>query len=341
MKKTDEYINLLITKYLENTATEKDVEQLRLWIEEREENKKYFFEVREIWLNSNVATQYNDIHLPLEEKRMWHKISLLSIKPKSILYYFYRVAAVLFLPLLCIAGYLLWTQESKKATLTLQEIVAPAGGQTKIDLPDGSEVWLNSGSKLMFGVPMDKRSVKLSGEGYFKVQSDSDNPFTVDVKAARIKVTGTEFNVTAFESDTTTSVTLVKGKVDVKVKGYKNIALGEGERIEIYDTQIKRQANSNLYKWCAWKDGVLVFRDDRLDYVFQRIERTYNVNIIIQDKEISSYLYRATFKDESLEQILALLKLSAPINYKWLERTKTDNFYDKQTIVVMKKGRGQ
>ena len=78
------------------------------------------------------------------------------------------------------------------------------------------------------------------------------------------------------------------------------------------------------YKWYAWKDGVMIFRNDPLSYVFRRLNLTFNVDIECKDEEIGKHIYRATFKNESLEEILRLLKLSSPIVYKEKERNNSD-----------------
>jgi hypothetical protein len=87
-----------------------------------------------------------------------------------------------------------------------------------------------------------------------------------------------------------------------------------------------------------WKDGLLIFRDDPLSYVFKRLELTFNVNIIIKDVEIADALYRATFEKESLDEILRLLELTAPIEFEYTKRTQTaDNHFDKLQIDVHKR----
>ena len=93
--------------------------------------------------------------------------------------------------------------------------------------------------------------------------------------------------------------------------------------------------NVNTYKWCSWKDGILIFRDDPLEYVFKRLGQTYNVEFILKDAELGKYSYKATFEGESLNEILRLLEMSAPIRCKEVSNRNTNNEkFEKQRIEV-------
>lgn len=92
---------------------------------------------------------------------------------------------------------------------------------------------------------------------------------------------------------------------------------------------------TNTYKWCSWKDGILIFRDDPLEYVFKRLGQTYNVEFILKDAELGKYSYKATFEGESLNEILRLLEMSAPIRCKEVSNRNTNNEkFEKQRIEV-------
>lgn len=114
-------------------------------------------------------------------------------------------------------------------------------------------------------------------------------------------------------------MTLVKGKVAVTLDQKKTISLSPGEKIDYnLATSLYNVNKTNTYKWCSWKDGILIFRDDPLEYVFKRLGQTYNVEFILKDAELGKYSYKATFEGESLNEILRLLEMSAPIAVKRL-----------------------
>ncbi|MDP4277712.1 MAG: FecR domain-containing protein, partial [Bacteroidota bacterium] len=221
-----------------------------------------------------------------------------------------------------------------------QEVTAPDGMLSQVNLPDGSSVWLNSGSKLNYPVVFKRgeRHVYLAGEAYFEVHSDKKHPFIVETNQMKIKATGTAFNVEAYPADTVEAVTLVRGKVAVHMGLMKHVNLHPSERLYYHSQSKEFQVTSgDTYKWCSWKDGILAFRNDRLDYVFKKIGQKFNVEIAVTDPAIASQLYRATFNRESLDVILNLLKQSAPIQYKRQARIKgPDGQYSKEKIEVFK-----
>lgn len=176
----------------------------------------------------------------------------------------------------------------------------------------------------------------MQGEAYFEVESDKEHPFIVQTKELTVEATGTTFNVNAYTSDNVTAVTLVKGKIAVTLDKQKTISLSPGEKIDYNpNTSLCNVNKTNTYKWCSWKDGILIFRDDPLEYVFKRLGQTYNVEFILKDSELGKYSYKATFEGESLNEILRLLEMSAPIRCKEVSNRNTNNEkFEKQRIEV-------
>ena len=142
--------------------------------------------------------------------------------------------------------------------------------------------------------------------------------------------------VAAGYADHVAAVTLVKGKVAVTLDQKKTISLSPGEKIDYnLATSLYNVNKTNTYKWCSWKDGILIFRDDPLEYVFKRLGQTYNVEFILKDAELGKYSYKATFEGESLNEILRLLEMSAPIRCKEVSNRNSNNEkFEKQRIEV-------
>jgi ferric-dicitrate binding protein FerR (iron transport regulator) len=211
---------------------------------------------------------------------------------------------------------------------------------SKIDLPDGSTVWLNSGSKLKYPLAFDgkERNVSLSGEAFFKVHADKSHPFIVATQGLDVTATGTQFNVEAYASDTITAITLVEGKVDVDMSGIIKEKLKPNQRLVLNSiTNNYKLTETDAQHWGMWKDGILAFRDEPLEEVFKRIGRNFNVDIKVKDPVVGKQLYRATFERESFEEILRLLKMTSPIQYKRIGRVRQpDNEYTKERIEVYK-----
>ena len=271
-------------------------------------------------------------------EKILHQNQPVSVRPKlSFLHYWQQVAAILLLPLLILSAYLYFKPASQIAE-TYQELFTPYGTWSVVNLPDGSKVWLNAGSSLKYPTQFNdkQRVVSMQGEAYFEVESDKEHPFIVKTKQLTVEATGTAFNVNAYAPDHVAAVTLVKGKVAVTLDQKKTISLSPGEKIDYnLATSLYNVNKTNTYKWCSWKDGILIFRDDPLEYVFKRLGQTYNVEFILKDAELGKYSYKATFEGESLNEILRLLEMSAPIRCKEVSNRNSNNEkFEKQRIEV-------
>jgi ferric-dicitrate binding protein FerR (iron transport regulator) len=261
---------------------------------------------------------------------------------RRFMIYFRRVAAVLVIPLILLVVGQFVDGFTKAKTETFPEVSVPCGMFSHVDLPDGSTVWLNGGSSLKYPTVFraGRRDVVLAGEGYFEVRSDRKNPFTVRTAQMLLTATGTAFNVEAWPADSVTSVTMTDGEIDVAFGRAAPFPMKAGRRVSFNSRTGKgRISTTDAYKWCAWKDGMMIFRDDPLSYVFERLERTFNIDIRIQSPEIASDIYRATFEDESLDEILDLLEKTAPIRFVRHKREKDGNRYTKKIIDVYMRGR--
>lgn len=339
MSKEEKIITLLIRLFSGNISP-KENDDINAWILESPENKRSFQELENLWQVTHPAFSPDSIDVKAAELKFLEEVRERKLIQSPLFVWWQRVAAILILPVIMVAGYLMYNQSFRTTAseIAYQEIKSPFGITSKIDLPDGTTVWLNSGSKLKYPVAFvsNERNVYLSGEAFFKVHSDKIHPFIVSTDKMNVKATGTQFNVEAYSTDSITAVTLVEGKVDV------NIGMTTIEKLKP-NQRIVLNSNSNTYTktetdakhWGVWKDGILAFRDQPLEDVFKRLGRTFNIDIKVKDSIVAKQLYRATFEEESLDDILKLLKMTAPINYKKIERIKQhNNAYGKELIEV-------
>jgi len=168
----------------------------------------------------------------------------------------------------------------------LNQLIIPFGKRSYITLADGTKVWLNSGSKLIFpSVFKGKtRVVYLEGEALFEVTKNNDKPFFVETDQFKIKVYGTKFNVQAYQNDKDYNVVLVEGKINMNSKEgllSKEIFLAPNQIATILRGkeifEINNIENTSFYT--AWVDGYLTFRDEAVTNVLKRVSRYYNVSI--------------------------------------------------------------
>jgi ferric-dicitrate binding protein FerR (iron transport regulator) len=228
----------------------------------------------------------------------------------------------------------------------VNEITTRPGSKSKIELPDGSIVWLNAGSKLTYNKDYGQtlREVTLSGEGYFDVMKMKEKPFIIHTSNINIKVLGTVFNVKAYPDDKRTETSLIRGSIEVTIKNRPNdkIILSPSEKLVVENDEIIQRENKtgryeldpppisaamsvNKLKYDAadstlveteWIKNRLVFRDESFADVAMQMERWYNVDIEIADPYLSEVHLNGTFDDETILQALDALKEFISFHYE-------------------------
>ena len=205
------------------------------------------------------------------------------------------------------------------------------GVKGKITLPDGSEVILNSASTLRTPARYEngKRVVELEGEGYFKVASNPDWPMYVRTsRGVTVKVTGTEFNLSTYSDDAALKLTLVRGRVSLlDEKNDTEIAVREKEEVVIgnrrqLETPTRKPADIKVNT--SWKDGYLVFDNTPIREVIKKMERWYGIDITVADARVMNNTFTASFRSESLQQVLTLLDITCGIKSKIKSPTEVE-----------------
>jgi transmembrane sensor len=256
-----------------------------------------------------------------------------------------RVAAILTLPLLLVSSWLYYNQNNleKEYSHLLENktdqkvtVIAPIGARIMVELPDGSKAWLNSGSELTYPIifNINERRVKLIGEAYFKVQKD-EVPFFVSSLGPEIKVYGTEFNVNSYTDEENVTVALVKGKVSLELNGKEEfLAPGQISTFDKGKSSILI-GKGDVSNYSSWRDGKYIFRNTTLSSILRILQRQHNVSIQLMNPDLGNYRYNATINNESLEQILQLLSISAPIKYNYKHKEmKPDGTYENDKIEI-------
>lgn len=312
------------------------------WIAENTENKRYHSEQKKLW---NLFTLHRQMH-QIDEHKAFLNTSrkLFSSKKTDFMIWLQRVAAILLLPVLIISGAYFFSvrNQNRQYSSVYNTVETPLGMRSDLILPDGTKVWLNAGSKLSYPVIFDSknREVRLIGEAYFEVKKDKKWRFRVIARDLDIQVTGTTFNCNAYLENDQIQTALIEGQVIVtneKTKLFKVLSPGELATLSRKD-QLLTTTKTDLEKHIAWKNGKLLFKDDKMGTVLEKLQRWYNVDFEIVDKEISDYIYTATFIDESLDQALKMLSLSAPVSYTISVRSKQENqTFTKQKIKLFRK----
>ncbi|MCX6222687.1 MAG: DUF4974 domain-containing protein [Bacteroidia bacterium] len=339
----------LIAKSFTGELTEEESVHLNSWKAAEKSNLAGYNDLMEIWKHSNRLVLPSQIDLPksLETTRQKAGIRNRKIKWMRLAR---QIAAVLVLAVMFASLYNLQFKpggHGKSEAVVFQEVRAAYGTQSHIELPDGTMVCLNSGSTLKFPTTFNNcktRLVYLSGEGNFKVAKNSKQPFLVDINKLQIKVLGTTFNVDAYPGNASITVALVEGKVllqqinNDKISDMMEMKPNQVAFFKQSENKLQWKNENDLTKYTAWIDGKIVFSDDPVHTVIQKLENWYNVDIVLSDKKLENYRFTGTFIDEPLEQVLSILNLTSQMQYEVIPAKKLgDNSYSKRKIILKSK----
>lgn len=216
-------------------------------------------------------------------------------------------------------GSLIWLLNSSPKNDMYADLIVPNGQQSCVNLPDGTVVWLNSGSKFSYSCNFGKkqRLVKLEGQAFFNVVKDKNKPFIVKTKHLDVEVLGTEFDVMAYANGAVVRTTLVRGKVKVKLPNSKSEYL-EPNQACFYSVYSKKALVKcvNTKEYTSWRNGQIHFSNETFENIARNLERKFNVTIVIENKMIAKERYTGAFKKkDSLNRIFEIFNLTTKFNY--------------------------
>ncbi len=337
----------LFYKYLGDTCSSDQVDEFFHWLKNEADDIDLQFIMNNYWKSIKNTIPENEGFRKQRLDAIHHTINLRSLrtsasrKKRKLVQFLARAVAILLIPVLTILVYKSFFEQGNKRTLlsepVMNEIVSPIGSRTSLSLSDGTKVWLNYGSSLIYPQQFTgkKRVVQLKGEGYFQVVNAS-KPFVVKTELVDVVTVGTAFNVKAYETDKTVETTLENGKIYLKNELLDEIEMYPGQHCklnkELNDFTI---TEVDIDRYIAWKDGKLIFYDDNIVAIADRLSRWYNVEIVISDPRIKELTYTGTFIDEPLYQILEMLEVVSPVQFVIQKRQKNkDGTYAKRRIIA-------
>lgn len=228
---------------------------------------------------------------------------------------------------------------AEKEIASINEISTRLGSKTRIQLPDGSIVWLNAGSKLVYDKDFGKeeRPVTLSGEGFFDVARDPSKPFIVRTANIEVRVLGTVFNVKAYPEDKSSETSLIHGSLEVSIKSRPRdkIILSSNEKLVVENktitsrdslsddkdlpvmslNQIKHNPLDNSVNETQWIDNKLVFDNEPFADIAVKMERWFGVEIEITDSSLAAKRMTGKFERENIEQALEGLSYASTTSF--------------------------
>lgn len=207
-------------------------------------------------------------------------------------------------------------KQEKEDVQSFSQLIVPVGKRSFVTFADGSKLWVNSGSKVIYPNKFSdhNREIFVEGEIYLDVVHDEKRPFIVKTKKIEIRDLGTQFNVSAYENDSNSDVVLVEGKVEVQVKGRKKNTLNPNQ-LFTYDNSSDKIYTStvNTQDYVAWKDGYYQFKQQKMNIVLEKLCKYYGIKIN-WDEKVSQLTCsgKLDLKDD-LDKVFNALRNAAPI----------------------------
>ena len=313
----------LVNKYLEGKAPESEAQELFEWIDLAEENKEEFIKYRKIWALTSGSQE--------DTKKVWNDFLVRKIRRRRQIYVvagYLRYAAITFFLIglgACLQYLLSGRGMSDFSYRADTRIEVPAGQMSRVILPDGSTVHLNSGTTLRYSANFNggKRTVFLEGEAFFSVAKDKSHPFLVKTGFFDFKVYGTSFNIQTYPGDQEVNATLIEGSLGILDKDGKEYSRLRPSENMCFHPDTKEmtieKVNTNLY--ASWKQGLITFNNEKLEKIALMLERWYNVEIIFKNKKLANKTYMGTImKNKPIDQILNVFRLTSLLNYRIVPR---------------------
>lgn len=278
----------------------------------------------ELWVSSVVADDTHQYDVDQAFERFRERTGLDQSGRQS--YKWYRTwsvaaVAIVLLGLITVTAY--W-QGSRQIQSNFSDIVveAPLGSKTKLTLPDGSTVWLNAGSKMVYsqGFGVSDRRLAFQGEGYFEVEKNDEMPFLVQTHDVNVTVVGTKFNFRNYPEDEEAVVELLEGKVALEnqLKEESVRYLSPNEKMVLHKATGKMDITSAKVKEVTlWTENILLFDEDLLPDIVRELERSYHVQIEIENEDLKQTRFYGQFNqlEQNIYDVLDMLSETGKLKY--------------------------
>lgn len=311
-------MQVIVKKYLEGTATDSEQKELLEWLRKKE-NRLVYSGLKLDWEKSLENDQFfagGEESWNRIQAKLWQK-SFNRWQESWKINRFFRYAAIFFFALTLGLSAWHFTKSSSQAEEVFSKVVAEKGHISKVELPDGSLVWLNSGSEISYSnfYASRSREVILEGEAYFDVTKNEKLPLTIDCGKLHVRVLGTKFNVSAYPWNKPIEVVLEEGSVELidpsTLASYYKMRSGERVEFNKDDHELK-VGEVNTSRYTSWKEGIINIYDQPLDQLVKQLEMRYNQKFEV-DEKVKDFRYTFSIKNEPLEEIIDVMQKITPL----------------------------
>ncbi|QGY46161.1 DUF4974 domain-containing protein [Maribellus comscasis] len=312
-------------------------------INTQKEKKEIFKKLKISWAFLSSTRKLNDYEIENAYLKARYRISGKQRKLNTTLKIVLKYAAIIVFLISLTTIYYTNKQQLNSADNTKKvsytSFITEDGQRSKVVLPDSSIVWLNSGTTLSYpgSFSEQNRKVSLNGQAFFQVYHKEGDPFSVQANGLIVKVLGTKFDVDAYPENDEIAVVLESGKVELAHNEIETFSYtmqpGEKATYNVADNALTLNSTDTAI-YSSWKNGKLIFRNESMKNVVEKLKRWYNIDIEVADEEVYNSIFSGTIQNESYEEIFRYIEIVCGVHCKLIHNYEKEA---KPEIIISKK----
>lgn len=300
-------------RYFEGMASREEEEAVYRWLDASAGNEEDLLKEREFFDAMILAGSAEDANEKKVEVQKHFGIRIHSFVREVL-----KVAAVVAITVAC--GLYFHLADKKELLSAMNTISVPVGQRVNLKLPDGTLVWLNASSEIVYPAVFSggKREVRLNGEAYFEVTHNIENPFVVRTEKCDIEVLGTKFNVEAYSNSNNFSTALMEGSVKVtgNDSSSRPVLLKPDQEVRLKDGRLM-VSSINDYDQFRWREGLVCFKDVAFNELMTRFEKCYGIQIVVENRHLEEYTCSGKFRiSDGVDNALRILQRDARYTFE-------------------------
>lgn len=305
----------ILYKFFEGKASPKEQRLIGQWLDESEKHKEVLVRERMVFDAMIVSGGITDRQSVQSRKK----------RTRVVFMELLRVAAVI-LVMFLVGGYI-YVRKMEEIRLANNIVTVPVGQRVNLQLPDGTSVWLNASSEIIYPAYFSgsNREIHLNGEAYFEVEHNASKPFIVHTETFDIKVLGTKFNVEAYKGMEGFTTALMEGSVEVtdRKNKDKSVRLYPAQKVAFRNGELCKSPIDN-YDVYRWREGLICFKETRFADLMRQLEKNYGVRILINNEAVKEKVFSGKFRTtDGIDNALRLLQKEGHYTFEWDENKTT------------------
>ena len=305
----------ILYKFFEGKASPKEQRLIGQWLDESEKHKEVLVRERMVFDAMIVSGGITDRQSGQSRKK----------RTRVVFMELLRVAAVI-LVMFLVGGYI-YVRKMEEIRLANNIVTVPVGQRVNLQLPDGTSVWLNASSEIIYPAYFSgsTREIHLNGEAYFEVEHNASKPFIVHTETFDIKVLGTKFNVEAYKGMEGFTTALMEGSVEVtdRKNKDKSVRLYPAQKVAFRNGELCKSPIDN-YDVYRWREGLICFKETRFADLMRQLEKNYGVRILINNEAVKEKVFSGKFRTtDGIDNALRLLQKEGHYTFEWDENKTT------------------